>query len=53
VVGSLMALEALRVLGGLEPRLAGARLTLDSQTLTTQRESVQRDPRCAACAPVP
>ena len=50
VVGSLMALEALRVLGGIGPSLAGGFAQLDLHGLELTRVNVTRDPSCPDCA---
>jgi molybdopterin/thiamine biosynthesis adenylyltransferase len=49
VVGSLQALEALKLLTGSQPPLLDAFLSLDLATLETTRVSVSRRPDCPDC----
>jgi molybdopterin/thiamine biosynthesis adenylyltransferase len=49
VIGSLMALEALRLLGGLEPELLDAFLAVDLMSLAFTRVAVRRMPDCPDC----
>lgn len=50
VIGSLMALEALKHLLGLGQTLAGVLLHYDALASTTYRVRLRRDPACPACA---
>ena len=49
VVGSLLALEALRLLGGLPAALLGRRLTFRGQVFTFKEEPLPANPHCAVC----
>jgi molybdopterin/thiamine biosynthesis adenylyltransferase len=49
VVGSFMALEALRQVGGIGPSLVNAFLQCDLHGLQFTRVNVTRDPACADC----
>jgi molybdopterin/thiamine biosynthesis adenylyltransferase len=49
VIGSLQALEALKLLTGAAAPLAGAFLSVDLATLETLRVSVDRRPDCEDC----
>jgi molybdopterin-synthase adenylyltransferase len=48
-VGSLMALEALRRLGDVSPRLDGERVRIDLHGLVMEREPVHSHPGCPEC----
>ncbi len=50
VIGSLQALEALRLLGGLEPAYADAFLQVDLEAATFLRVTVTRQAGCPDCA---
>lgn len=52
ILGSLQALEALRILGGLPPALLGRRLSFQGQTFTFREEAVSANPHCPVCRPV-
>jgi bacteriocin biosynthesis cyclodehydratase domain-containing protein len=49
MVGSLLALELVHHLVGVEPATAGLAVTFDVRTLRARREPVPRDPECPAC----
>jgi molybdopterin/thiamine biosynthesis adenylyltransferase/rhodanese-related sulfurtransferase len=49
VIGSLMAIEVIKVATGIEPNLAGSLLIVDSLTGASTRLTFDRDPDCAAC----
>ena len=49
VIGSIMALEALKLLSGTAAPLIDAFVTVDLATLDTLRVNVQRRPDCPAC----
>jgi molybdopterin/thiamine biosynthesis adenylyltransferase len=49
VLGSLMALEALRLLGGQPPALLGRRLTFNGRVFTFKEESLPANPHCPVC----
>ena len=49
VIGSLMALEALKLLSGTAAPLMDAFLTVDLATLDTMRVTVHRRPDCPDC----
>jgi molybdopterin-synthase adenylyltransferase len=49
VIGSIMALEAMRLLGGLEPELLDAFLSVDLQALSFTRVAVARQAACPDC----
>jgi adenylyltransferase/sulfurtransferase len=53
VVGSIQALEALRVLSGLGSALAGALLEVDGATMEQTRVPVARHDDCESCGAVP
>ena len=46
VIGSMLAMELLHLLIGVERASAGAALLVDRRTLHVRRESIARDPRC-------
>lgn len=48
--GTLQALEALRILLGLNPRISTV-LTLDAQDLTLRSLQIRKNPHCPVCAP--
>jgi molybdopterin/thiamine biosynthesis adenylyltransferase len=48
-VGSMGAMEAIKVLSGLGEPLAGRLLTLDLRSMTFQSVRTRRDPRCPVC----
>jgi molybdopterin/thiamine biosynthesis adenylyltransferase len=52
IVGSLQAAEALKLLLGLGPSLAGRLQMLDARTMEWTEIRVQRDPQCRICAPL-
>jgi molybdopterin-synthase adenylyltransferase len=49
ILGAIQAAEALRLLEGGEPALAGTLLTLDLTTWKSRLVPVPRDPACSAC----
>jgi molybdopterin/thiamine biosynthesis adenylyltransferase len=49
VLGSLLALEALRILGGLAPALLGRLVTFKGQPFQFTERLVKPDPRCPVC----
>ena len=49
IVGSLQALEALRVLGGLPPALLGRCLTFRGRYFTFSEKSIPVNPQCPVC----
>ena len=49
MIGSLMALEALKLLSGTAAPLMDAFLTVDLATLDTMRVTVHRRPDCPDC----
>jgi molybdopterin/thiamine biosynthesis adenylyltransferase len=49
IVGSLLALDLMHHLIGVEPATAGTAITFDIRTLRVRREPVPRDPACPAC----
>ena len=49
VLGALMALEALRVLGGFPAALLGRRLTFQGRVFAFKDESLPVDPHCPTC----
>jgi molybdopterin-synthase adenylyltransferase len=53
VVGSLQALEAVKLLASAGTPLVGRLLMLDGLSLTWTQMQVQRDPNCAVCASRP
>jgi adenylyltransferase/sulfurtransferase len=53
VVGSLQAVEALRLCLGLPSPVAGALLLYDGRAATVTAVAARRDPRCPACAGIP
>ena len=53
IVGTLLALEVLHLLAASEPPATHDRaLLIDMRSLETRWEAIERDPACAACAPV-
>src|SRR5690606_27100186 len=53
IVGSVQALETIKVLSGLGQPLAGRLLLLDGMSLSWREFKVKRDPRCAVCGERP
>jgi molybdopterin/thiamine biosynthesis adenylyltransferase len=53
VVGSLGAMEAIKVIAGVGQPLAGRMLTIDLRDMTCRTYQVRRDPNCPECAPRP
>ena len=53
VVGSLMAVEAIKALVGVGESLAGTLLHYDALYSETRRVSVRRNPDCAVCGDAP
>jgi bacteriocin biosynthesis cyclodehydratase domain-containing protein len=51
LVGSLLAMELMHLLVGVEPATAGAAYTIDLRTLEVSRTAVRRDGACR-CAPL-
>jgi bacteriocin biosynthesis cyclodehydratase domain-containing protein len=49
IVGSILAMELMHLLAGLEPATAGAALAVDVRTLRVRRHAVPRDRHCDAC----
>jgi len=49
VLGALMALEALRILGGFPPALLGRRLTFRGRVFTFKDEPLPANPHCPVC----
>jgi|UniRef100_A0A7V6DNP1 molybdopterin/thiamine biosynthesis adenylyltransferase len=49
IMGSLQALEALRILGGLPPALLGRRLVFQGKTFTFTEELLYENPHCPVC----
>lgn len=49
VIGSLLALEALRILGGLVPALLGRLLTFKGKMFELTEKLIQPDPQCPVC----
>lgn len=49
IVGSLLALEVMHHLLGVQPATAGTAVTFDIRTLRVRREPVPRDAACPAC----
>ncbi|MDP3229066.1 MAG: HesA/MoeB/ThiF family protein [Acidovorax sp.] len=52
VVGAMQAAEALKLIVGIEPTLAGRLLMLDGRAMDWSTMRVQRDPACAVCGSV-
>jgi molybdopterin/thiamine biosynthesis adenylyltransferase len=50
VLGSLLALEALRILGGLGPALLGRLLIFKGRPFQFREKSIKPDPRCPICS---
>jgi molybdopterin/thiamine biosynthesis adenylyltransferase len=50
IIGSLQALEAVKVLAGFGEPLRGKLLLIDGWSLQVRRINLQRDPRCPVCA---
>jgi molybdopterin/thiamine biosynthesis adenylyltransferase len=51
VVGSLQAVEALKLLAGFGSSLAGRLQMLDARTMVFEEIRIPRDPRCPVCSP--
>ena len=49
ILGSLLALEALRLLGGLPSALLGRRLTFRGRVFTFKEEPLPANPHCHVC----
>lgn len=49
IVGSMLAMEIVHLLVGIEPATMAAALSVDVRTLEVRRESVRRDARCEVC----
>jgi molybdopterin/thiamine biosynthesis adenylyltransferase len=52
-VGSMAAMEAIKLLTGLGEPLLGLLLTMDLRTMTFRRQKVVRNPDCPVCAGTP
>jgi molybdopterin-synthase adenylyltransferase len=52
VIGSLMAVEAIKILVGLGADSAGRVLLFDARTLRWREVALARDPQCPVCEPV-
>ena len=52
-IGSLGAMEAIKVLAGLGDPLVGKLLVCDLATMSFRKVQVRRDPACPVCAPSP
>lgn len=50
VIGSMMALEAIKVITGLEPSLTGRLLIYDALAAEARTVKLHKDPACPACA---
>ncbi len=50
ILGSLVALEALRLLGGLPAALLGRRLTFQGRVFTFREDPIPTNPYCPACS---
>jgi molybdopterin/thiamine biosynthesis adenylyltransferase/rhodanese-related sulfurtransferase len=48
-IGSLMAIEAIKLLAGVDPTLVGSLLMVDTLTQNSTRLGFERDPGCVAC----
>jgi molybdopterin/thiamine biosynthesis adenylyltransferase len=53
ILGSLVALEALRILGGLGPALLGRRLLFQGRQLQITDQPIHADPHCPVCHRLP
>lgn len=53
IIGSLQALEAIKVLTGIGTSLCGRLLILDGKSLETRILKLRRDPECPVCGPGP
>jgi bacteriocin biosynthesis cyclodehydratase domain-containing protein len=51
VVGSMLAMELVHLLIGVEPATAGAALLVDLRTFQVRREPIAHDPGCPDCQP--
>ena len=49
IIGSMQAAEALKLLAGITPSLAGRLQMLDARRMEWSEIAVQRDPECAVC----
>jgi adenylyltransferase/sulfurtransferase len=53
VVGSIQALEALKLLSGVGEPLLDRILQVDGSAFEWSQQAVNRDPGCAQCGPAP
>jgi len=53
VIGSLMAMEALKLILGLGEPLRGRLLVFEALSATTRSVKIKRDPQCPCCGPMP
>jgi adenylyltransferase/sulfurtransferase len=55
IIGSVQAMEAIKLLAGIGTTLAGRLLLLDARSMQWRDMKLPRDPNCPACAnrPVP
>lgn len=51
IIGSMQALEALKILAGIGPSLVGRVLLFDAQRLEWRTLKLRRDPACPTCSP--
>jgi adenylyltransferase/sulfurtransferase len=49
IIGSLQAMEALKILVGMDSSLSGRVLLIDGRTLECRRVRLRKDPACPAC----
>jgi bacteriocin biosynthesis cyclodehydratase domain-containing protein len=52
IVGSILAMEIVHLLVGVEPATKGSALSVDLRTLEVRREAAPRDHSCTVCRPV-
>ncbi len=52
IVGSIEALEVLRILSGLGPGLAGRLLVVDCSSMSFETVELRRNPSCPVCGPI-
>lgn len=51
IVGSIQALEAMKLLAGIGKSLSGRLLILDGKSMTWREISLEKDPACPVCSP--
>lgn len=53
IIGSMQALEAIKLIAGAGDSLAGTLLALDTLSMRTRNLKIKKDPQCPLCGPKP